>query len=280
VGRAGHRTATVHDLSSTRHLVPAGTPEQPPDFERWFTDHYDSAAQEIVDFVTADGFPLAGIAMADIGSGDGVIDLGVLHKAEPAKIVGYDINVTDVEALRGFAADAALAKPFPDADRLAFVESGLDHIPAASASFDVVYSWSTFEHVSQPTRMLAEVRRVLRPHGVFFLQIWPLYHSLHGGHLWYLIREAFAHLLLSEDEIRATIEGKLATDPRRRDAWDEFQSLNQLTLDELDRALLMAGLRPSKVELMSEVVHLPPDLGHVPLTALAISGVKLLASPV
>ena len=31
---------------------------------------------------------------------------------------------------------------------------------------------------------------------------------------------------------------------------------------------------------MSETVHLPPDLGHVPLSALTISGVKLLASPV
>jgi hypothetical protein len=127
--------------------------------------------------------------------------------------------------------------------------------------------------------MLAEVRRILRPDGVFFLQIWPLYHSLHGGHLWYSIRESFPHLRWTEDEIRAAVEGKPATDPRR-DAWDEFQSLNKLTLDQLDRAMLVAGLRPVRVELMSETVNLPPDVGHVPLSALAISGVKLLAKPI
>ena len=80
--------------------------------------------------------------------------------------------------------------------------------------------------------MLVEVRRILRPHGVFFLQIWPLYYSLHGGHLWFSIREAYRAPAMSEDEIREAIEGKPATDPRR-EAWDEFQSLNRLTLDEL-----------------------------------------------
>ena len=217
--------------------------------------------------------------MADIGSGDGIIDLGVLHTADPAKIVGYDVSKTDVEELRAVAAEAGLVEPFPDADRLAFVESDVRRIPAASGSFDVVFSWSTFEHVSHPTTMLAEVRRILRPTGVFFLQIWPLYYSMHGGHLWYSIREPFPHLRMTDDEIHAAVEGQPATDPRR-DAWDEYQSLNRLTLDELHRAMLVAGLRASKVELLTEAVHLPVEAGHVPLSALAVSGVKLLAIPV
>jgi SAM-dependent methyltransferase len=258
--------------------LPAGTPTQ-HDPERWFPDHYDGAAGQIVDFIESDGIPLAGKHLADVGSGDGIIDLGVLHKAEPAKIVGYDVKATDVKALAAAAAAAGIDEPFPDADRLAFVESEARRIPAASESFDVVYSWSTFEHVSQPTTILAEVRRILRPPGVFFLQIWPLYHSMHGGHLWYSIRRPFPHLTMTADEIRAAVEGKPATDPRR-DAWDEFQSLNRLTLDELHRSLLVAGLRTTKVELSSDTVHLPIEVGHVPLSALAITGVKLLAVPV
>lgn len=255
--------------------LPPGTPTS-IDPESWFDDHYRGAAQQIVDFLDAEGIPLAGTTMADIGSGDGIIDLGVLHTAGPAKLVGYDVNETDTEALRTAAAEAGVSEPFPNAERLAFVESDARHIPAASESFDVVFSWSTFEHVSHPTTMLAEVRRILRPSGVFFLQIWPLYYSMHGGHLWYSIREPFPHLRMTDDEIRAAVEGKPATDPRR-DAWDEFQSLNQLTLDELHRGMLVAGLRATKVELLSETVHLPLEAGHVPLSALAISGVKLLA---
>ncbi len=266
-------------MTSIEFPLPPGTPESPPDFATWFHDHYEEAAQQVVDFLAGSGTLLEGTAMADIGSGDGIIDLGVLHKSGAAKITGYDVNPTDREALREHAANAGLPGEFPGEDRLVFVESEIERVPAADGSFDIVYSWSTFEHVSRPTTMLAEVRRILRPDGVFFLQIWPLYHSLHGGHLWYSIREAFPHLRLSEDQIRERVEGKPATDPRR-DAWDEFQSLNKLTLDELDRSLLMAGLRPRKVELMSETVDLPPDLGHVPLSALTISGVKLLATPV
>jgi SAM-dependent methyltransferase len=265
-------------LSTDENILPPGTPER-HDPERWFPDHYEGAAGQIIDFITADGMTLAGKHLADIGSGDGIIDLGVLHKAEPAKIIGYDVNPTDPEELRRLASEAGVEEPFPEPDRLSFVQSETRRIPAASASFDVVYSWSTFEHVSHPTSMLAEVRRILRPHGVFFLQIWPLYYSMHGGHLWYSIREAFPHLKLDVDEIRERVEGKPATDPRR-DAWDEFQSLNRLTLDELDRSLLVAGLRTVKVEVMSETTHLPLEVGHVPLSALMISGVKLLAVPV
>jgi SAM-dependent methyltransferase len=266
-------------LTSVEHSLPPGTPEEPPEPARWFSDHYDAAAQQVVDFLQDTAVPLAGIAMADIGSGDGVIDLGVLRKSEAAKVVGYDVNATDRDALRVLAEEFGVADDFPDEERLAFVESGVRNVPAASAAFDVVYSWSSFEHVSHPTAMLAEVRRILRPEGVFFLQIWPLYHSLHGGHLWYSIRESFPHLRWTEEEIREAVEGKPATDPRR-DAWDEFQSLNKLTLDQLDRAMLVAGLRPVRVELMSETVNLPTDVGHVPLSALAISGVKLLAKPI
>jgi SAM-dependent methyltransferase len=265
-------------LTTAEYSLPPGTPAEPPPPARWWADHYDEAAQQIIDFLDGAGVPLAGCALADVGSGDGIIDLGVLHKAEPARITGYDVNPTDRERLGEMAREAGADVEIPGDDRLTFVESGARRIPAADASFDVVYSWSTFEHVSHPTAMLAEIRRVLRDTGALFLQIWPLFHSLHGGHLWYSIRESFPHLRYTDEEIRERVQGKPSTDPRR-DAWDEFQSLNKLTLDELDRSLLTAGLRVAKVELMSETVTVPSELGHVPLSALAISGVKLLAVP-
>jgi hypothetical protein len=43
---------------------------QEPDPERWFPDHYDGAASQIIDFIIADGIALAGKHVADIGSGD------------------------------------------------------------------------------------------------------------------------------------------------------------------------------------------------------------------
>jgi SAM-dependent methyltransferase len=244
----------------------------------WFADHFDVAAQEIVDFITSDGIELEGTTIADIGSGDGIIDLGVVAKARPAKLVGYDLKAADTDALRRSLIAAGHAEDLPHQDVLAFVQSEPDRVPAPNAAFDAVFSWSVFEHVSNPVPMLHEVHRILKPDGVFFLQLWPFFHSQHGGHLWLTIDEPFAHLVRSPFEIEQQLKGEPATDPSRP-ADDEFRSLNRLTLDSLQRALLAAHLRIAKIELIAEAAHVPAELAHLPISELAISGVKLLAVP-
>ena len=245
---------------------------------RWWKEHYDDAAGQIVEFVVSDGVTLEGTVIADVGSGDGIIDLGVLHKAQPSKLVGYDLRPTDVDALRRSASAAGIAEPFPDPERFAFARSESDRISAPDRFFDLVYSWSVFEHVSLPVRMLQEIRRVLKDDGLVFLQIWPLFCSRHGGHAWMSNQEPFVHLRHSLFELRDELRGRQGTDPTRT-ADNEFESLNRLTLDQLQRALLLSHLRISKVELTAETIHIPPDLAHYPLADLVISGVKLLAAP-
>jgi SAM-dependent methyltransferase len=253
-------------------------PPKEHDPVRWFTDHFDVAAQDVIAFIAADGIELAGATIADIGSGDGIIDLGVTLKARPAKLVGYDLKAADPEALRRAMAAAGLDEQLPEQDVLAFVQSDPDHVPAPNDTFDIVFSWSVFEHVSNPVRMLQEVHRILKPDGIFFLQLWPFFYSQHGGHLWLTIDEPFAQLTRSPFEVEAALKGEPATDPSRP-ADDEFRSLNRLTLDALQRALLAAHLRIAKIELISEAAHVPASLAHLPISELAISGVKLLAVP-
>jgi SAM-dependent methyltransferase len=248
------------------------------DPSRWFAEHFDRAAQEVIDFITSDGIALEGATIADIGSGDGIMDLGVALSARPAKLVGFDIRPTDPEALRRAMRAAGIEEELPDANRLAFVESDVAAIPAPNDIFDVVFSWSVFEHVDQPIVMLQEIHRILKPGGVFFLQIWPFFGSQHGGHLWQSIDEPFVHLNRSPFRLEDELRGKRGTDTSRS-ADDEFRSLNRITVDALQRALLAAHLRIAKVELIAETVHIPPSLAHLPISDLAISGIKLLASP-
>ena len=66
---------------------------------RWFADHHDAAPRAIIDFLGGDGISLEGLRVADVGSGDGVIDLGLVQRAAPAELVGFDIVPTNAETL-------------------------------------------------------------------------------------------------------------------------------------------------------------------------------------
>jgi SAM-dependent methyltransferase len=256
---------------------PLGVPTS-HDPETWFREHFDEAATEIVEFLRGDGIELGGKRVADIGCGDGIIDLGVFMKAQPDLLVGYDIRPVDMDGLREVA-QAHGIDALPEAEHFSFAQSEPAFIPCPPDTFDVVFSWSTFEHVSDPPKMLREISRIMKPDACFLLQVWPLFHSFHGGHLWLSVKEPFAHLRTAPHEIEAMLDGRPATDPTRS-AVDEYQSLNRATLDDLQRGLLHAGLRPTKVKPIVETFHVPAEVSHFPLSQLAISGIQLIAVPI
>jgi SAM-dependent methyltransferase len=244
------------------------------DPQEWFRQHFDGAVEQIIEFLDRPD-PLAGRAVADVGCGDGVIDLGLTIKGRPSRLVGYDVRPSDVDALRRTAAAAGVAQSLPEA--LSFETSGIDQLPAEDDSFDVVVTWSVFEHVHYPVRMLSEISRILKPDGILFLQLWPFFYSEHGGHLWPHYDEEFPHLRRTDEEIREHLRGRRGTDATRRDAIDEYESLNRITLDQLQNSILAAGMTVTKLELLTSAVHIPVDLGHMPLSQLGVGGVKLLA---
>jgi SAM-dependent methyltransferase len=71
-------------------------------------------------------------------------------------------------------------------------------------SFDLVYSIATFEHVSDPWRVLTEILRVMRVGGCAYVQAGPLYHSPFGHHMFAYFQDyPWIHLRKSKDEIKA-----------------------------------------------------------------------------
>jgi SAM-dependent methyltransferase len=244
---------------------------------RWFDEHFNDAADEILAFLDGDGISMEGKMVADIGSGDGIIDLGLAIKGKPKTLVGYDPRLTDYGGLRRSAQAAGVIEDEMPPN-ITFFESETDAIPAESGAFDVAVTWSVFEHVDDPVTMFAEIRRILKPTGVLFLQLWPFWLSQHGGHLWPHTSEPFPHLMRKDQAIIDDVEGKRATDPTRT-ADDEYRSLNRVTLDGLQRALLTSGMLPTKVKVIGDVAHIPTSLAHVPLSDIGIAGVELLAVP-
>ncbi len=141
------------------------SPTRSPE-SQWFWDHYDEAAGQIIDVFAAEGISLTDRLVADVGCGDGIMDLGVLHKAKPRTLVGFDLNPTDVEYLQRQARQEGVAES--DWTGLRFKRSEVNRLPAEDGAFDFAFSWSAFEHISQPIEVLREIRRILSPGGRSF----------------------------------------------------------------------------------------------------------------
>lgn len=252
---------------------PQATASAPP-AEGWFHSHVEGAAAEVIDFFGGDGIVLTDKRVADVGAGDGSIDLGIAMKAHPAELVGYDIRPTDVEALRARALDAGI-RELPA--NLRFEVSGETEIPAEDRSFDFVVSWSAFEHILQPIPVLREVRRILADDGVLFIQVWPFYDSEHGSHLSDWFPQGFAQLHHSDAEILTRLQAEPGRSRHGVGMYHAYEILNKITVDQLHAAIREAGLRIVKLELISHTIHIPWSGRDIPPSRIGIAGVKLLA---
>jgi hypothetical protein len=140
-------------------------------------------------------------------------------------------------------------------------------------------TWSAFEHIEEPVSVLTEINRILRPGGMMFLQLWPFFRSSAGSHLWDWFSEPYPQLIHHEDEIAR----ELRANPKPSVEWTEYmlkeyRHLNRITVDELHRCILAAGMVVRKFELLTQAIHLVPALQRYPLSDLGIVGVKLIGS--
>jgi SAM-dependent methyltransferase len=259
----GRRLAPVISRLTGGKVAAEPSPE-----ERWFRDHWQ-AAYQVLEYVD-----VTGKSVADIGSGDGIIDLALTLGGKPRELVGYDVNPTPVDHLLDVASRYGGVQALPR--ELSFRPSDPERIDAPDAAYDVVITWSVFEHARDPLGLLREMRRIVKPDGVLFLQLWPFYYSHSGSHLWDWFPEPFHHLQQPLEEIEAGMgsgewpEYMLA----------EYKTLNKVTVDELGEAVREAGFSIRELELMGQRSRVPAGLDAFPLSSLGVTGVKLLAVPV
>jgi SAM-dependent methyltransferase len=262
---ASKRAFAGGDASAVRWFA-----EQP----HWWDSHYVQAVDEIVDFLSGDNLSLGGQRVLDLGCGDGILSAGLASRTSARSVLGLDLQPVDREFLLAKAAEHGVAL---DQSRLTFGVSNAADLGIPDNSVDVVVTWSVFEHVSNVPDLLAEVQRVLVPNGLFFLQIWPLYYSEHGSHLWPWFDSPYPHLRLQSEELESQLRERTGDAALTGRMLDLFASCNQVTLDELGSALVAAGFYISKVHTDGSTIHVPPELQAMPLSLLTTSGVKLVA---
>jgi ubiquinone/menaquinone biosynthesis C-methylase UbiE len=241
----------------------------------WWHEHYVEAVDQVQEFLAGDGFSLEGQTALDIGCGDGIISLGMANRLKPAHLLGIDVEAVDTDFLRTQATERGVEGDPPN---LTFAMSSPRQIPADDDTFDIAVSWSVFEHVEDPRALLREVRRVLKPGGLLMIQLWPFYASEHGSHLWHWFDDAFVQWRLSDEEITAHLAEACPTEALAASMLDLFHSCNRTTIDDLQKDLVAEGFYIGRVEPLTATIHLPPELQNVPLSQVAIAGVKLLAA--
>lgn len=93
----------------------------------------------------------------DIGCGAGNMPKAIKHYRPDLEVWGTDLSQA--------ALKAALAQP----EGARFVASGGERLPFPDGFFDAVTMFDVLEHIPDPLGALREIRRVLRPGGLFHL---------------------------------------------------------------------------------------------------------------
>lgn len=113
----------------------------------------------------------------DVACGEGY---GSFLMADVARsVVGVDIS------------DEAVQHASSIYNNLTFLQGSATALNFADASFDVVVSFETIEHLAEQAQMLAEIRRVLRPDGVLVISSpnRPVYSEESGEHNEFHVKE-------------------------------------------------------------------------------------------
>ncbi len=121
-------------------------------------DELNSRLRASITFV--DTSDISGKSVLDIGCGFGWCEANFLGRGVKS-VTGIEISEDDIKAAKSGIQDP----------RATFITAGALELPFPDASFDTVVSWEVIEHIPKGTenKMFAEVNRVLKPNGVFYL---------------------------------------------------------------------------------------------------------------
>ncbi|MGA5421672.1 methyltransferase domain-containing protein [Streptomyces lavendulocolor] len=117
----------------------------------------------------------AGLRVLDLGCGTGASTRALLRAAPRADITGVDASAGMLER--------AAAKPWPE--RVRFLHLTAEEVATSGEGpFDAVFAAYLFRNVTDPDRVLASVRRLLRPGGRLAVHDYSLSGSAAHRALW------------------------------------------------------------------------------------------------
>jgi SAM-dependent methyltransferase len=230
-------------LSALLRLISADTVEQPTEtldlpfsyLDSWFDRDLGQAENFLHRF--RDHLDVNGKVVLEAGSGLGPLCFLAAQRVA-REVVGIDIVPKWLEY-----AEDKLRRDYPElTDRIRFVHTSGDLSEVADHRFDVIISHNAFEHYPDPEAMANHFRSMLAEGGRLFIAFGPLWKSPYGGHVWYITRLPWAHLIFPEHVMMAEKRRLLP----KEDAGgyeDAIGGLNRMTVDRFNKVMRRSGLR-------------------------------------
>jgi 2-polyprenyl-3-methyl-5-hydroxy-6-metoxy-1,4-benzoquinol methylase len=215
----------------------------------------------IADWVRDHG-GLEGRRILDFGCGEATMALGIALRHGAERVVAIDTH-SEIDNCRVYAKAQLGLDSLPD--NLELVRMEPDAPLDTLGTFDVIYSWSVFEHVSQDLIIdcFEKMKRVLRPGGVMFLQTTPLYYSAEGSHLKPWVPAPWAHLAMQQDLFYAALRAKTDSEEQALHLIWVYETLNRVTAPQLLRAAKRAGFKIVREYTTVEEFEIPEDVKEI-----------------
>ncbi len=205
---------------------------------------------------------LEGRDILDFGCGEATMALGIALRFRPRRIVGVEIH-KEIDNCVPYARAQLKLEKLPK--NLELIRIAADMSLESIGTFDVIYSWSVFEHVSQNLIVgcLTRMKRVLRQDGVMFLQTTPLYYSANGSHFMPWLGVPWAHLTMQHDRFFSSLREKVESAEEFAGLREMYESLNRITAEQLLRAVRLAGFEIIRDYRTYDEVEIPDDLKKI-----------------
>lgn len=101
-----------------------------------------------------------GLRVLDFGCGPGTISVGLAERIAPGELHGIDMEESQIELARAAASAGGH-------DNLTFHVGNVNALPFEDNHFDVAHCHAVLMHIPDTQAALAEIKRVLKPGGIF-----------------------------------------------------------------------------------------------------------------
>lgn len=213
----------------------------------------------------------AGKSVLDVGCGQGTLCVRAVRDGA-TEAVGVDLAVDRAE-------EQLREQPGEIAEKVEFVATSGQLEELRGRQFDLVISKDSMEHFPDPEDFVHLMTSLVKAGGELAIGFSPLWKSPKGGHIGYMTKVPWAHLMFSEETIMA--ERRRFRPHENANSFAEIVGgLNKMTLARFESIMASTGLEPVYLEhnvgdrrsfkLMRRLAKLRPLREYFTLSAYGI----------